>query len=738
MPHVRAAIARIILLLPLVLVLSGAPVLAADISVDEDCTLSAAIVSANLDAEQGKCTAGSGDDTITLTKDVTLSGATLPTITSTLTLDGGEDGFTISAESQSSIFNMEDADVTISNLTLSNGLTGTRGGAINIEGGSLILLNSSIEDSQALDSGGGIYANDAKVTITSSEITNNIAGRGGGAGIYIAGTTSNTHKLTITKSVFTSNAASQDGGAIHAAGGTVDIRKSGFQSNTADEGGVIEIWNGDLVMHNNTLNANSAREGGAINAGADLVSTGSVVLVHNTFTSNTASERGGSIAMTGINATLKIGNTWISGTLPDSVVHCDPGISPYSILENSANYIQDDSCPDPDEAPAEEEAADEAEAQVSAQDVESAAAQTVEDDPEASAQTVEDDAEASVQSVEDELAALKLSSLQAIEGVIYHELLEGNPAIDAADNGLCSQLADPEDDVVNTRRPQGPACDIGAWEFPVDGPSPPLKPDPPDPPDAPDPPDPPPPPVQPVPPPPPPLPICEHVVAAGENLLRIAQQHSTTVEALRALNQLTSDSLSVGQLVDLPHCHPDSPENPYICPDVPEGYLVRTISPDVRCQPVEIADIDKHPLMNAGVELALNIWGEVAAGVEFYFNGIGTLVYEDDSTSPASATRLAIYEKDDMYYAQVPGPGKIVHVAALTDDVSIPLTDCQVTTSNVTRLRDAPAGSNVLALVPFNIALSAEARTANWFLVDYLDQTGWISVDLVQTEGACD
>ncbi len=706
MSHLRAAFARIILWLPLIVGLSGAPVLAASISVDEDCSLSAAIVSANLDLVQGRCTAGSGDDTITLTSDVTLGGSALPTITADLTIDGGDN--TLSANDLSAIFTIDNANVIIRNLTISNGLTGTRGGAFYIDGGSLTLTNSSIENNQALDSGGGIYANNARVTLNSTVVRNNIAGRGGGAGIYIAGTSDNTHTLTISQSMFASNAASQDGGAIHAAGGTVEIKKSGFQSNSADEGGVIEIWNGDLVMHNTTLNSNSAREGGAINAGADLVSTGSVVLVHNTFTSNTSTERGGSIAMTGINATLRIGNTWISGALAGGILHCDPGISPYSILDNSANYIQDNSCPDAN--------------------------------TQAQAQAAEDDAELSFQSAEEELAALKLSTLREIEGVIYHELLEENPAIDAADNDLCNQLDDPDDDVVDTRRPQGDACDIGAWEFPV--PEPTEPPDPPDPPPAPTS-----PPATNPPPPPPtvtptvtptPLPICEHVVAAGENLYRIALQYNTTVEALHELNQLSDDILSVGQTIEVPNCYPQSPEEPYICPDVPAGYLVLTVSSDVRCQPVVIADIDKHPLMNAGVEQALNVWGNVAAGVEFCFNGIGTVVFEDASSFPALVARLSVYAKGGMYCAQVPGAGKVVHVAPLTDAESIPLQECQVTTSNVAQLRDAPAGSTILALVPYDIAMSVEGRTANWFLVDYLGQSGWISIDLLQTEGDCE
>ena len=772
----------------LLLLFAAAPALAADISVDSDCTLREAIIAANNDAAQGKCTAGSGDDKLTLTADITLNGA-LPKITTYITIDG--DDHTISGDDKSGIFIVEDATLILSSLTVSDGLTGTHGGAVHIDGGALILSQSTLEDNQALDSGGAIYANDANVTLRSSVIKNNEAGRGGGAGIYIAGTTG-THKLIATNSVFTSNAASQDGGAIHAAGGTVDIRKSGFQSNTADEGGVIEIWNGKLIMHNNTLHANSAREGGAINAGADLTSTGSVTLIHNTFTSNTASERGGAIAMTGINATLQIGNTWISGTLASGVKHCDPGVSPYSILGNTTNYIQDNSCPlQATPTPTATPQASIQSAQALAQDI---AAQS------ANAQQF------TAQSAADELKSLKLSALQEIEGVIYHELLEGNVAIDAADDSLCRQLDDPDDDVVNTTRPQGSKCDIGAWEYPVtatpaqlqeptntpspaptqsDDPNDPNDPkDPDDDPDD-DPGDPPggppvgaptatptslggatPTPTQPGGATPTPTPLggptatptaiggatatptatifavpqsqCLHRVVSGDSLYQIAVRYNTTVNELRGLNRLQTDTLHVGQLIDLPSCHPLSPDDPYLCPGLPDGYIVKTVSRDVRCQVVVIADIDKHPLMNAGVVQALDIWGAVEYGVEFCFSGQGTLVHEDDSVAPPLAKRLSLYSKDGMQCALIPASGKVAHVAPLTDEQSIPLIDCQVTTTNVARLLDAPGGSNVRALAPLNVALPASARTANWFLVDYLDQSGWINAALLQTDGACD
>ena len=750
---------RLLLLLCL-LAAAALPASAVTISVDDDCTLSEAIVAANLDTAQGKCVAGSGTDVITLTANVTLNGV-LPAITANLTIDGSNK--TVSGNDAGGVFAINGADVILQNMTISGGLTGTSGGGVHVEDGALTLRQVTVDDNRALDSGGGIYANDSDVTLIGSFITNNTAGRGGGAGIYIAGNTG-THKLTASRSVLSYNSASQDGGAIHAAGGTVEIRKSGLQGNSADEGGVIEIWNGKLIMHNNTLNANSAREGGAINAGADLESTGSVELIHNTFTDNSAFERGGSIAMTGVNATLKIGNTWISGSLASGVKHCDPGVSPYTILGNTSNYIVDSSCPtQPTPTPTPEGASIQ------------------------SAPRGEVVAQVEAQS----LSTLKLGAIQKKDGVIYHPLLAGNVALDAADQSLCLSLNNPDDDIVDTTRPQNTRCDIGAWEMPHSSPTPTpmglqvptntptqsaatqvgpdVSGDPPDvhdpdstatPPGGG-------PPLLATPTLTPTLPSfvptstptppgfvpsatptsisgavppsqCAHRVVSGDSLYLIALNNNTTIDALRRLNRLQSDTLHVGQLIDLPQCRPPAPDDPYPCPGAPIGYQVQSVSPDVRCQAVEIADIDKHPLMNAGVLQALDVWGAVEAGAEICFSGAGSLVFEDDSASPAQATRLPLYSKGGLSCAIIPASGRIAHVAPLTDEQSIPLTSCRVTTSNVARLLDAPGGSNVQALLPFNLDMPAPARTANWFRVDYLGASGWVSAALVQTEGTCD
>lgn len=48
----------------------------------------------------------------------------------------------------------------------------------------------------------------------------------------------------------------------------------------------------------------------------------------------------------------------------------------------------------------------------------------------------------------------------------------------------------------------------------------------------------------------------------------------------------------------------------------------------------------------------------------------------------------------------------------------------------------APAGRRLNITIPNNQALKATARTANWFEVVYRGQSGWISAENVETNGA--
>ena len=705
---------------------------AADISVDEDCSLSEAIIAANNDAVFEKCIAGNGKDTITLTEDVTLSGR-LPTITTDMTIDGSEQ--TVSGDNSGAIFVISDAVVTIEDMTITNGRTGTRGAAIHIDFGDLKLVGTVVKDSWAGDAGGGIYAINSNVNIVNSQIKDNSAGGSGGAGLYFTSSTAG-HTLNIEElSVFNGNTASQDGGAIRVAGGIVTIDKSSFSNNRADEGGVIEIWNGSLRVENTTMSGNHAREGGAINAEADLDYASSVTVIHVTLADNTADERGASIALTGGQATLSIGNTIISGETEEGVTLCHPGVSEYSIIEWVGNRISDGSCPlpppieDEEEESTETDSEEETTSQALTSDDEEFAILLAPDESETSASATVDQLES--QDADPMLDDVKLGEPRTYRGIVYYPLEDGSAAIDTADQTMCEQLRDPDSDLVDTSRPQGDGCDIGAFEVPWSD-EPPEEPRDEPPPEEPEEPE----IVEPTP--TPEAPSCIYNVLGGDSLYTIALQFNTTIEEMRLINRLTDDALSIGQELILPGCESPSPEDPYICDNIPFDIFIKSANTDLRCEVVEISDIDKHPAMNAGIVVAVEVWGRVERDVEVCFAGGGSLVFVDPSISPAQVTRLALYESGELLCGLISRSGTVVHVAPLSDDESIPLNNCLVTTANVLRLRDEAGGSTIKALVPFRVTLPAKARTASWFFVDFLEMDGWISAGYVQTEGICE
>ena len=61
---------------------------------------------------------------------------------------------------------------------------------------------------------------------------------------------------------------------------------------------------------------------------------------------------------------------------------------------------------------------------------------------------------------------VQLGQPRTYRGVVYYPLQDGSPAIDTANEEMCEQLRDPDSDVVETTRPQGDGCDIGAFELP--------------------------------------------------------------------------------------------------------------------------------------------------------------------------------------------------------------------------------------------------------------------------------
>ena len=298
----------------------------------------------------------SGSGNITLTADVTLSAA-LPPITGTITIEG--DGNTISGANAYRIFDVDGGDLTIRNLTLTEGNSPGDAGAIFLQnGGELVVEDAIFTDNQAMH-GGAILTAPSSAT------------------------------LSISNSIFDGNSAGTGGGAILVNGGTVEIIGSTFSDNEAvSYGGAIETLNGVASIENSTFIDNRAGVGGGI-----LVSGATTTMTHLTLVNNQANNGDGIHRRDGV-AYLR--NSIIAGG--GDALDCT------GLLNDSrGNLSQDGSC-----------------------------ALLPSGDP-------------------------LLEEMTGSPG--YFALLDGSPAVDAADAEFCL-----ETDQTGNERPQGGGCDIGAFE----------------------------------------------------------------------------------------------------------------------------------------------------------------------------------------------------------------------------------------------------------------------------------
>ena len=422
------------------------PGLAAEITVDDTCSLADAITAANTDEVVGGCIAGAGADVITLFEDVTLE-ASLPLIGSTIAIEGG--GRTISGANRYHIFGVNSrGNLELNHVILDNARSGW-GGAIGNSGGSVAIRDSVIRNSVAgnggaignegilivrdssftynlsQDAGGAIFNRAGVVELINSNFEGNYAGGQGGAIVnhdgwivvsdrsrFSGNMTANyggalfnkDGSVDITDSVFSRNRTSdRSGGAIYndvARDETDDlmvIRNSAFLNNVAAEsGGAIYNRRGFLSVSNSVFNRNAAGDdgGGLFDASVDATE-----IIHSSFQSNRA-ENGGGIYKE-YDAQLSLYHSIISNS--------SSGGDCFGRLDGSKlNLVEDGSC------------------------------------------------------YSDLSGNPMLGDLVEPEdgSPAYYPLLPGSPAIDAASSDFC-----PASDQIGTPRPQGEACDIGAIEF---------------------------------------------------------------------------------------------------------------------------------------------------------------------------------------------------------------------------------------------------------------------------------
>ena len=317
-----------------------------ELNADCDCSLREAIISANTDTAVDGCLAGEGKDTIVLPSGIYTLTISSDYIDEDLAFNGdldindsltisGEDSI-ISSAANSRIFEVvtSSIQVTLNNITIRNGwgqidgsyYYGIGGGILNR--GALTINSSTVSDNNAgrQGEGGGIYST-GMLTITHSTVMQNSSEEGNG-GVFSSGTTRiiNSHisnnrggyaglsiggvDSTIVDSIISGNWGFYCGAGVNT-GGSVTIRNSIVSGNSGGPGctynsGIVN--DGILLIENSVISGNG--EGLEDGRGGGIYNYRTLTIMNSTIDDNKAAQ-GGGIYHSG--DTLTITNTTISG-----------------------------------------------------------------------------------------------------------------------------------------------------------------------------------------------------------------------------------------------------------------------------------------------------------------------------------------------------------------------------------------------------------------------------------------
>ncbi|MCA9945306.1 MAG: tandem-95 repeat protein, partial [Anaerolineales bacterium] len=255
---------------------------------DGDCSLREAVAAANLDTAVDACTPGSDHDLIqfslTTPAIITLTMGKINIQTDPLTIAGpGAGSLTIDGNQAGRIFDVvTTVPVTLTGMTLQNGLAAQDGGAVR-SSGELTIVDAVLQNNVASADGGAIDV-DGDLRLENSQVLSNTA-NGEGGGVSAVGS-----QTTIVNGRFLNNRSGSFGGAVYA-NGAISVDGTDFISNTAQlYAGGIWAWNAASVA-NATFEQNSALnlDAGAIYVRYDLQVSAS------SFVSNTAAQNIGAI-----------------------------------------------------------------------------------------------------------------------------------------------------------------------------------------------------------------------------------------------------------------------------------------------------------------------------------------------------------------------------------------------------------------------------------------------------------
>jgi hypothetical protein len=379
----------------LLLALGQGAALAATITVDgTTCTLADAITAANTDTAVGGCPAGSGDDILNLTNDITLTSE-LPSIVSGITIEGN--GRTIQRDASALDFGILSVgerfggygDVTLNDATVAGGA----GAGVFVGLLSFVEINNSTISG---NSGAGV-----DVYISAARINNSTISGNSGDGVYM----------------------------FYSSGGIDNTISNSTISGNSGDGINLQRLDSKLVVSNSTISGNS---GFGLRNEADAFST-DVSIDHSTISGNLGGAIRNYADPNASDVLVDLERCIISGNSSVTGVEISNQGSEATVVADDYNLFGDD-------------------AKTNAQAFSGFT-------PGATDVSATSDG-TNPTALTDILDTTLRDNGGPTETLA---LVEGSPAIDASpDDAGC-----PDTDQRSVPRPQGAACDIGAYEFQV-------------------------------------------------------------------------------------------------------------------------------------------------------------------------------------------------------------------------------------------------------------------------------
>lgn len=205
-------------------------------------------------------------------------------------------------------------------------------------------------------------------------------------------------------------------------------------------------------------------------------------------------------------------------------------------------------------------------------------------------------------------------------------------------------------------------------------------------------------------------------------------------------------------------CEPSKPRSkppPITCPRLPPSIVISGYGQFTQCKRVDAAGVGKPELIEQGLLDAVDVHGIMDGEMQVCFRQQGELKFLDAATAPRAVLDLAAESVEGMTCGRIDRAGTVallqrgeadlasaVSPESETAEYVVPMGDppyiCQLLTGDILNLRAGPGlGAEILAEIPNQTMLRPENRTADWFLVEYEGQRGWVHIDYVFQSPGC-